>query len=245
MSTNGVILYEGPSLIDGQPIVVIATGLASRSDNTKTGAMIQTWIIRSDVAPIDAIHTGQDSSVCGSCPLRGELVNGRNVNRSCYVTIWQAPRSVYDGYTRGIYSKVTPKQAQALFEGKRVRLGSYGNPSAAPLPMWRVATRLAAGRTGYIHNWQSAPRGWSDLVMASVDASDAAAAQAKGYRTFRVRTAAEALQAREIACPASAEAGKKTNCAACLACGGNGARAKVNIAIVAHGAGASHVARAA
>ena len=234
MQPNGVILWEGASLIDGAPIVVIATGLASKSDNVKTGAMIQTWIIRSDIAPTAAAHTGDDRSVCGDCPLRGTIVNGRNVGRKCYVTLFQAPRSVHDGYTRGIYPRVSPSEARKLLAGKRIRLGSYGNPSAAPLPMWRKVTSLAAGRTGYIHNWRSAARGWRELVMASVDASDANDAQAMGYRTFRVRSAGDDLAPREISCPASKEAGFKTNCASCLACGGTTAKARVNIAIAMH-----------
>ena len=52
---NGVILYEGPSELDGSPIVVIAT---FGSKNRKTGKgrknLIQTWIMRQDVAPWDA-----------------------------------------------------------------------------------------------------------------------------------------------------------------------------------------------
>ena len=35
---NGIILWEGPSLIDGAPIVVIATGIKRASRNAKTGA---------------------------------------------------------------------------------------------------------------------------------------------------------------------------------------------------------------
>jgi hypothetical protein len=114
-------------------------------------------------------------------------------------------------------------------------LGSYGNPSAAPLAMWQAVTAEASGRTGYIHNWRDADPTWSQLVMASAESpADAAEAHARGYRTFRVRAAMEALQAREIACPASKEAGFKTNCASCLACGGHSAKARVNIAIVMH-----------
>ena len=51
---NGVILYEGPSLLDGEPIVAILTGLRSSSCNRKTGAMLQTWIMRADVSPAEA-----------------------------------------------------------------------------------------------------------------------------------------------------------------------------------------------
>ena len=60
---NGYILYEGPSGIDGAPIVVIATGFANSSANAKTGDMIQTWIIRSDIAPHHAVKSGDDASI--------------------------------------------------------------------------------------------------------------------------------------------------------------------------------------
>ena len=49
---NGYIIYEGASLLDGKPIVAIA--LTGKSTNTKTGAMIQTFIIRSDIDPLTA-----------------------------------------------------------------------------------------------------------------------------------------------------------------------------------------------
>jgi hypothetical protein len=238
---NAVIMYEGPSLIDGAPIVVIATNLANKSDNTKTGDMVQTWIMRSDVAPHDAIHSGADASVCGDCPLRGTIANGRNVNRACYVSTWQAPRSVYDAYRRGIYNRATPQQIAELFAGRRIRLGAYGNPSAAPYSIWQTALAKAAAHTGYIHNWRTAPREWTRLVMASVETpADAAIAAALGYRTFRVRRAGEELAPKEIVCPASKEAGYKTTCALCKACGGTSSKARANVAILAHGAGARH-----
>ena len=64
---NGYILYRGPSAIDGKPIMVIATGFANKSSNGKTGDMIQTWIIREDIAPNEAIKSGEDESICGQC----------------------------------------------------------------------------------------------------------------------------------------------------------------------------------
>jgi hypothetical protein len=73
--------------------------------------------------------------------------------------------------------------------------------------------------------------------MASCDTqADYIDAKALGFRTFRVRLASDELNTREIVCPASKEAGVKTNCAACVACGGNTAKAKVDVAIMAHGA---------
>ena len=71
INRNGVILYRGPSLIDGKPIVVIATGLKRRSKNSKTMDMIQTWILRADINPKDAIYNGEDASISGCRALRG------------------------------------------------------------------------------------------------------------------------------------------------------------------------------
>ena len=85
----GLVLYNGPSSLDGELIVVIATGFRRSTANPKTGDMIQTWILRSDVAPFSAIHSGGDESICGSCPLRGilEASNGQ------YPTVTPAPRN--------------------------------------------------------------------------------------------------------------------------------------------------------
>ena len=53
MKPLGYIAYEGKSLIDKSPIVVIVTAL-NKSGNSKTGDMVQTFIIRSDVDPVTA-----------------------------------------------------------------------------------------------------------------------------------------------------------------------------------------------
>ena len=52
------IIYKGPSLLDGKPIVVIAT-LSNR--NSKTGNVVQTYILKSDTNPLEASKTGADS----------------------------------------------------------------------------------------------------------------------------------------------------------------------------------------
>src|SRR5262245_54038294 len=45
---NGVVLYRGPSLLNGKPIVCVAVGLTRRSKNQKTGGAIQTYILGDD-----------------------------------------------------------------------------------------------------------------------------------------------------------------------------------------------------
>ena len=56
----GYIAYEGPSEIDGAPIVVIVNKINDASKNGKTGDIVQSFIIRSDVNPVEALQTGAD-----------------------------------------------------------------------------------------------------------------------------------------------------------------------------------------
>ena len=215
-AANGAILYRGPSLIDGAPIIVVATGLASGSTNSKTGAMVQTYILRDDVEPTAAIKSGQDSSICGDCTHRGD---GTGKGRTCYVNVGQGPLAVYRAAQRGVY----PVAADIAAIGARriVRLGTYGDPAAVPVGIWQALTSACVGHTGYTHQWRKAP-----------ELRDAHAA---GWRTFRVALPCDAPRIEsEAICPASAEAGKKLTCAQCLACAGaNGRRG--SIVIQAHG----------
>lgn len=240
----GVILYQGPSLIDGAPIVVIANRIVSDSDNIKTGAMVQTFILRADMRPLDAARLGYDYSICGHCPHRPSNAG------SCYVNISRSVESVYGAFARGRYARPHVDYDTAilpeLFADSIFRLGSYGDPAAAPFRVWAQATARVKARNGYTHQWREFPQ-FAALCMASVDSeTEALEARASGWRTFRVRAASAPLMAgSEIACPASEEAGKRTTCSACKACGGTSARAKVSIAIVAHGATAKRFAVAA
>jgi hypothetical protein len=236
--SNGVIIYRGPSVLDGSPIICIATGLSGRaSRNEKTGGLIQTWIIRDDMSPVEAVKTGADASICGACPHRGTVEAGKVTGRSCYVTVFQAPLSVYKSHLRGIYEQVEASELPGLFAGRKVRVGSYGDPAAVPLAIWDAVMQQVEARTGYTHQWRTCDKGLAAYVMASCDTEqDHVEAKAAGWRTFRIRSSVEAATfKREVVCPASAEAGYKTNCATCVACGGHSAKAKADIVIVAHG----------
>lgn len=241
----GIVLWQGASEIDGQPIVLIATGL-NGSRNRKTGRrLVQLYILRADVAPLAALKSGADASICGDCRHRGRVENDRIVDRSCYVNVGRGPRVVWNAWRRGAYEAVDAETAAAILLGRWLRLGAYGDPAAVPDPVWRGFLPVVAGTTGYSHQWRRAEylRRWA---MASADtAGERNEARAAGWRTFRVRTASESLAPREIACPASAEAGKRTTCDACRACGGWSSRARVDIAIAAHGIGRAAFERAA
>lgn len=231
---NGYILYEGPSAIDGAPIVVIATGFAKQSDNAKTGDMIQTWILRADVSPSIAAKDGRDVSICGDCPLR---FNSKTGKRPCYVKVWQAPRAVHEAFQRGIYPRLETQEAIAqACEGLMVRFGSYGDPYAAPFWIWQAMASKAKGWTGYTHQWRKLGADWARLLMASADTlDDMAEAHKRGWRTFRTtREAFANVRKLEVVCPASKEMGAKTNCAACRACMGTSSKARASIQIAIH-----------
>ena len=67
---TGYVIYEGASLLDGKPIMVVAL---LKSSNGKTGNMVQTYIMRSDMNPMEASKMGEDFSICGNCPHKGIL----------------------------------------------------------------------------------------------------------------------------------------------------------------------------
>lgn len=240
---TGYIVYRGPSVIDGAPIVVIA--LTGGSTNSKTGNMVQTYILRTDVDPVAAVKTGADVSICGDCRHRGNGIDG--IGRTCYVNLGHGPSSVYRAFLRGRYPDDDGYMAQTACTGRIVRIGTYGDPAAVPFEVWERILRNAAGHTGYTHQWRNAiAADLRGIVMASADTeAEADAAAIAGWRTFRVRTATDPLRKRESVCPASAEAGKKLQCAECKACDGAGSGRKGSIAIVVHGALASRFAQVA
>lgn len=238
MKPLGYIAYEGPSLIDGAPIVVIVNKIDDGSDNAKTGAIVQSFIIRSDVAPTDALKTGADVSICGACPHRPILAK-QNGQAPCYVNVGRSVRAVYDAYKRGRYTKADAATIARALAGKIVRLGTYGDPAAAPVTMWAQITRYAAGRRGYTHQWARADfdaAAWAPLVMASADNVDEAArANLLGMRVFRVSLGVD-VQAGEAMCPASAEAGRRATCAKCTLCSGTSIQAR-DVVIADHAVG--------
>jgi len=243
---TGFVFYRGPSMIDGRPIVAILTGLGKRSKNEKTGGgLYQTWILRSDMNPLDAVRTGADSSICGDCKHRGKVVRikrrKRNIGRSCYVRLDTAPNNIFKTFKRGRYPVMTAAAANALLrslatDGK-VRGGSYGDPAAVPFHVWLALLDGLESGTAYTHQWRKFPE-LAAFCMASVDSeSERAQARLLGFRTFRVRSELEPLLDRETACPASAEQGHRTTCDLCRACGGHAAKARVDMAIIVHGSG--------
>lgn len=221
---NGYVLFKNST------VAVIATGVRRASANIKTGRMVQVWIIRADMNPLEAIATGKDKRICGTCPHRG--IKGERA-RTCYVQVDRAPNGIYKAFKRGRYPFLAIADYASVFTGKAIRFGAYGDPAVIPAAIVAELAKLATRHTGYTHQWRTAE--WlRPFVMASCDTlADYIEARARGWRTFRV-TIGQTPQPGEILCPASSEAGMKTQCARCGLC--NGARDGVkSIYIPVHG----------
>ena len=225
-----MIIYEGPSLLDGQPIVAVLTGHEKPSANDKTGTMAQLWIMPRDTAPNESLRTGEDESVCGDCPLRGVL----GKQRACYVAVHQAPLSVWKKYQRGGYPAWIPGLAiptHPKVEG--VRLGAWGDPAALPFHILVALTEQFEGWTGYTHQWRQLGPQHASLLMASVEtAEQAAEARAAGWRTYGLEEDDES-----ILCPATSHG---ITCSDCGLCKGTASGAK-SIYNPPHGRGRKYV----
>jgi hypothetical protein len=225
-----MIIYEGSSLIDGKPIVVIAI---NKSKNSKTGNVVQTYILRSDIDPLTANRTGEDYSICGECTLKGipnSKKKGLATSRACYVQIGQAPMAIYTAYKKGSYRDASSKAGRnAIGSGRVVRIGSYGDGAAVPQEVWDQLVEEATSHTAYTHN-----HGNPEFYMKSVESlQEAEWNWDNGYRTFRIiRDKSEIVSNKEVLCPSD----KGVTCNDCRLCGGSAIKAK-SIAIQVHGAG--------
>lgn len=225
MSTHGATIYDGPSAIDGKPILGIVT---FKSRNPKTGPMAQLWILPRGIHPAAAMRSGKDRSVCGDCPIKSV----------CYVNP-MGPSTVWRRWRERKYSRVRPAGFDRILRGRALRLGAYGDPAALPFDVVKALTVAASGGwTGYTHQWENADPRFAGLIMASADNPKLrAAAIDRGYRTFSVIAPGAMPIGSDVVCPATPEGGKRTTCINCQLCNGTtaGDRRK-NIATYVHGA---------
>lgn len=222
---RGITFYRGPSVLNGEEIVAIAT---TQSNNRKTGDMIQTWILRTDRSPVTAILDGSDASICGDCIHRGKGTKAEP--RTCYVNVGQAPLAVFRAWKRGSYRSGSFREVAAL--GRPIRLGAYGDPVAVPWQAWD-GLHLAPLWTGYTHQWrrlEAAP--FKNILMASCDSPrEALDAAVEGWRTFLVRAVDTPVRNGMIQCPSE----RGAQCGTCGLCNGNESWKAPSITIEAHG----------
>lgn len=239
-----IVIYLGPSMLDGSPIVVLAS---TGSKNVKTGSMVQTWIMRADMHPSEASARKADSAVCGQCPRRHSL------GGDCYVQIVHAPRSVWEAWDRAgkpgenwaDHAEIVRLQADAGASG--LRLGSYGDPMAVPFQVWQdLIDALQPKKTvGYTHQWDTQTAWENDFapsesyawfrsrLMASCDSvNDQIRANVFGWRTFTAIPAGSDAPSGSIQCPATTS---DRTCEDCGACDGADRPGKASVFLYEHG----------
>jgi len=238
-----MVIYKGPSELDGKPIVAIITGLNLKSKNSKTGEMPQIWIIRSDVHPTEALRTGEDKSVCGNCPHRPKELGAnalKKSNRTCYPSV-MGFNAIYKKYCNNGYEVADLDNLAHALSGRNVRLGAYGDPAAVPIEVWDTLLKYCKS-TGYTHQWRTCDKKYSEYCMASCDTPlDVVLSTQMGYRTFFVQSVSSYEDTVKVIgntklawCPASKEKGKSTTCSKCMACNGTRFGQKSNISIMIH-----------
>ena len=222
---SSVIVWEGQSQLDGQPIVLILTNLERPSANTKTGSMVQAIILTQADKPTTAVQMGTDESICGNCPLRKDV---------CYVNLVPM-NSVYKAYITGSYPHITQEVLDRAKElKKRLRITAYGDPSSVPLEIWEWLLGYFTQWTGYTHQWRWLGSEWSKFLMASCETEDQVIhAQSLGWSTFRVMAPGSPNLPGEIECPNVQD--PTVQCTNCRLCSGNPRGRTKHISIEVHG----------
>jgi hypothetical protein len=221
MSSKEVTRYliaESP--VHKQEVLLAFT---ASTTNSKTGEMVQVYILHPDDTPLNISKAGLDDRVCGSCSLRHSL------GGACYVVLFQGPRNVYAAWERSGRKVDDPEDILALCSDKNIRFGAYGDPAHIPFWLAREIMIGANGWTAYTHQWRNpkVSKVWKGYAMASCDTpSQLRLAEQKGWAAF-VATP-ETLDGVTI-CDNDANG---TLCTDCLRC--NGQNGSVQIA--PHGA---------
>jgi hypothetical protein len=226
MLQNSYIVWEGDSLIDGSPIVLILTGFANPTSNRKTGRQLQSWIIQQNHLPTYAAKHNFDRGVCGSCRLK------LTETGSCYVNLLTV-NNIYCSYITGNYHQFSDKELAVLQHYRYpIRIGSYGDPTAIPFDVWKPLILASGKHTGYTHRHKNCDLRWQKYLMASVEnETQARQAQSQGWRTFRIIAPDAPLSKNEILCRHTED--DRNQCETCLLC--DGASSKPNIADKVHG----------
>ena len=258
-----MVIYEGPSLIDGEPIVVIAV----EDSNPKTGKMLFTWILRQDKKPSTIAYNGDEFSICGSCKFRaqplGDYRQGPHdpESRTCYVRLTgdtaderMSPDDVWSAWrdcnlplsesSWGFYDYFCESSLMQYYGELPIRIGSYGDPAAVRTLVWEALVSKAKRWTGYTHRWKTCDQRLKKYCMASVDSKqEREDAIAMGWRTFLVVPEEVGLLADfpgfdkigfDGAILCPATIGKSV-CAKCSLCMGTSSKASKGIWEIAHG----------
>jgi hypothetical protein len=186
------------------------------STNTKTGDMIQTYFISKSRINEHKIFGAK----CETCPIVNECYVSRDK-----LAVRRALKRLCDGLSTS-YQWSTLDQVLKLITGRKLRFGTYGDPSVLPLEDVAKITSVLTSWTGYTHYWKEIDQGYSAYFMASVESLEGELlASSLGYRFFRVLLKKdEVLESmNSIECPNTT---RGITCAQCGLCKGTSSKGK-------------------
>jgi len=204
--------------------------------------LVQTYTFSMEQWQLATTHKGfgmkaffaLDASNCLDCPFSGNQGEG-----GCYTHKFNQ----YVGFL-SMLRTIKPFELTPLDYDKKmaindmcydtyVRFGTYGEPSLLPLDLIKDMADMASSYTGYTHQWKKDwAKGYGDYFMASTHSQfQADVARKLDYRSF---IATEDGTENAVVCPASNEAGFKSNCAACGLCSGLKGKGTKDIKIMVH-----------
>lgn len=228
--------------LDGQNIFVVRKGFTTNVKISNGKPLVQTYTFSVKQWQLASTSKGfgmkeffaLDESNCLDCPYSGNSGSGK-----CYTHKFQQ----YTGFLSMLRSikanQLTPLTSQKcdvitkMCTGSYVRFGTYGEPSLVPLYLIRLMAEASSTWTGYTHQYTKPwAKEYGQYFMASAhNQYDAHVARNKSYRSF---IASQNNSEDAVSCPASKEAGFKSNCASCGLCSGILGRGKTNIKILEH-----------
>lgn len=190
---------------------LVFTCVTKTSENDKTGNMIQSYLIDKERINEKRVY----GTHCEKC----------NIVDKCYVqhdkvSVRGALKKLI-GNQNTSYHFVTLDQALTYLQisNKKLRMGSYGDPSALPLSDLEKIKKAVKGRmTSYTHFWREIPTQYRRYCMASVETpSDRLLAESLGYRCYVVTKDDEEVDTSLVICPNYTH---NVTCDDCMLCDG-------------------------
>jgi len=228
--------------LEDNNVFVIRKGKTSNKKISDGNELVQTYTFSKDQWLLASTSSGfgmkkffkLDSSNCMDCPYSGNQGEG-----GCYTHKFNQ----YVGFLSMLRSikasDLTPLDAEKFLDAvsmckdSYVRFGTYGEPSLLNFSLVKNMAHVSKSWTGYTHQWNKVwALPYSKYFMASThNKEETYKAKQKNYRSFIASTTGTE---EAVTCPASAEAGYKSNCASCGLCSGVLGKGKKDIKILEH-----------
>ena len=184
-----------------------------------------------------------DSENCGNCPFAanntfnvkkvGKCYTHKMMQYSGFVSMLKSISKGYKSFQdiptmdHSIHSAILK-----ICNRKYVRFGTYGEPTEIDVDLISDITKICKSYTGYTHQYLRKPE-YLNWFMASVHNKYQADLVEKRFNA-RSFIASKNGEENGIICPASSEAGFKSNCSKCGLCSGIKGKGNKHVKILEH-----------